>query len=183
MQRQAQPGLHGQPLRLATEDVFYDLLSYGGKGLAYGLTCWAWLCLLFYFITSSDSGSLVIDMIGANGEQDPPLVQRIFWAFTEGCRGHRAAQGLGRRPGRRCWALQAVSVVCGLPFTIMLMYMAHALYIAVPGGGRRPRRESDLDFGIAVCLGIIRRRTRWANGHGGRVLRPRSPRSFRSGRC
>ena len=58
-------------------------------------------------------------------------MQRIFWAFTEGARGVRDAQGLGRRPGRRAPSVRAVSVVCGLPFTIMLMYMAHALYIAV----------------------------------------------------
>merc|ERR1719443_662781 len=109
----------------STEDQFFDLISsYGGKGLAYGLTCWAWLCLLFYFITSSDSGSLVIDMISANGEQDPPLMQRIFWAFTEGCAAIALLAGSQGDPSRALNGVQAVSVVCGLPFTVILMYMS-----------------------------------------------------------
>ena len=117
---------------LDTEDVLFDQLgSYGGRGLSYALTGFAWICLLLYFITSSDSGSLVIDMLGANGEQDPPLMQRIFWAFTEGAAACAMLKGSGGDPERALKALRAVSVVCGLPFTIMLMYMSHALYIAV----------------------------------------------------
>ena len=113
------------------ENMFYDQLSScGGKGMAYGLTGWGWLCLLFYFITSSDSGSLVIDMIGANGEQEPPLAQRIFWAVTEGIAAITLLAASDGDPSRALGGVQAVSVVCGLPFTIVLMYMAHALYIA-----------------------------------------------------
>jgi len=112
-------------------DMFFDLLgSYGGKGLAYGLTGFAWLCLLLYFITSSDSGSLVIDMISANGEQEPPLVQRIFWACTEGGAAIALLKGSQGDPNRALRSVQAVSIVCGLPFTVVLMYMCHALYIA-----------------------------------------------------
>ena len=138
---------------LSTEDVLFDQLgSYGGRGLSYALTGFAWLCLLLYFITSSDSGSLVIDMLGANGEQDPPLVQRIFWAFTEGAAACAMLKGSGGDPNRALRALQAVSVVCGLPFTIMLMYMAHALYIAVlEEAGDLDENRTDFR---TVCLGI-----------------------------
>ena len=137
----------------STEDRFFDLLSsYGGKGLAYGLTGFAWLCLLFYFITSSDSGSLVIDMIGANGEQEPPLVQRIFWALTEGFAAIALLKGSQGNPDRALGGVQAVSVVCGLPFTVVLMYMAHALYIACL------EEAGDLDEARpswrTVCLGL-----------------------------
>merc|ERR1719271_2418 len=117
---------------LATEDVLFDQLgSYGGRGLSYALTGFAWLCLLLYFITSSDSGSLVIDMLGANGEQDPPIPQRVFWAFTEGAAAIALIVGAGGDPDRSLDSLQAVSVVAWLPFTIVLMYMVHALWIAV----------------------------------------------------
>ena len=137
----------------STEDQFFDLISsYGGKGLAYGLTCWAWLCLLFYFITSSDSGSLVIDMISANGEQDPPLMQRIFWAFTEGCAAIALLAGSQGDPSRALNGVQAVSVVCGLPFTVILMYMSHALYLCCL------EEAGDLDENRpswrTVCLGL-----------------------------
>ena len=37
-----------------------------------------------YFITSSDSGSYVDDVLAAQGLPNPPLIQKIFWAFTEG---------------------------------------------------------------------------------------------------
>ena len=138
---------------LGMEDMFYDMLSsYGGRGLAYGLTGFAWLSLLFYFITSSDSGSLVIDMIGANGEQEPPLVQRIFWALTEGFAAIALLKGSQGNPDRALGGVQAVSVVCGLPFTVVLMYMAHALYIACL------EEAGDLDEARpswrTVCLGL-----------------------------
>ena len=42
------------------------------------------ISLVLYFVTSSDSGSLVIDCLSANGHPDPPVIQRIFWAVTEG---------------------------------------------------------------------------------------------------
>ena len=37
-----------------------------------------------YFVTSSDSGSLVIDCLTSNGDPDPPKIQRVFWAMMEG---------------------------------------------------------------------------------------------------
>eukprot|EP00494_Astrolonche_serrata_P025854 UN26115 len=42
------------------------------------------IAIVTYFVTSSDSGSHVIDMMCCNGEEDPPMVQRIFWALSEG---------------------------------------------------------------------------------------------------
>ncbi len=49
---------------------FLSIISLGG--------------IILYFVTSSDSGSLVIDSLSANGHLDPPVSQRIFWALTEG---------------------------------------------------------------------------------------------------
>ncbi|KAH8045762.1 BCCT, betaine/carnitine/choline family transporter [Aureococcus anophagefferens] len=99
--------------------------------LSYALTGYSWICLLLYFITSSDSGSFVIDILAANGDPDPPLFQRVLWAITEGAAATALLKGGGGDPDRGLKALQAVSVVSGLPFTIVLMYMSHALYIAV----------------------------------------------------
>ena len=42
------------------------------------------IAIILYFVTSSDSGSLVIDCLSANGDPDPPVPQRVFWALTEG---------------------------------------------------------------------------------------------------
>jgi len=40
--------------------------------------------VLVFFVTSSDSGSLVIDSITAGGKLDAPVPQRIYWACMEG---------------------------------------------------------------------------------------------------
>lgn len=42
------------------------------------------LGIILYFVTSSDSGSLVIDCLSSNGDPDPPRLQRVFWALMEG---------------------------------------------------------------------------------------------------
>merc|ERR1719291_942197 len=68
-----------------TADMLFDILSaYGPRGFSDLLSCVALACLVLYFVTSSDSGSLVVDILSANGHPDPPMFQRIFWSFTEG---------------------------------------------------------------------------------------------------
>ena len=54
--------------------------------------------MIVFFVTSSDSGSLVIDTITAGGKTDGPLPQRVFWCVFEGLGGDRAAAW--RRSGR-----------------------------------------------------------------------------------
>ena len=67
-----------------SSQMFFDVLQqYGGnlEGFLFGLSM---ATIVLYFVTSSDSGSLVIDCLSANGSPEPPIVQRIFWALTEG---------------------------------------------------------------------------------------------------
>ncbi|MFW5706451.1 MAG: BCCT family transporter [Bacteroidota bacterium] len=74
-----------------------------------------------FFVTSSDSGSLVIDSLTAGGKLDAPVAQRIFWALTEG--GVAAVLLIGGGLG----ALQTASIITGLPFTIILIIMTYSL--------------------------------------------------------
>ncbi len=74
-----------------------------------------------FFITSSDSGSLVIDSLTAGGKLDAPVTQRVFWALTEG--GVAAVLLIGGGLG----ALQTAAITTGLPFTIILLLMAYSL--------------------------------------------------------
>ena len=39
---------------------------------------------IVFFITSSDSGPLIIDLIAAGGKIDTPVLQRVFWCTVEG---------------------------------------------------------------------------------------------------
>ena len=74
-----------------------------------------------FFVTSSDSGSLVIDSITAGGKLDAPVGQRIFWAQTEGAVA--AVLLLGGGLG----ALQTAAITTGLPFAGVLLVMCYSL--------------------------------------------------------
>jgi choline/glycine/proline betaine transport protein len=75
-----------------------------------------------FFVTSSDSGSLVIDIITAGGNPEPPKVQRIFWALLEGLVAGALLIGGG------LVALQTAAITTGLPFAIVLLGMCYALH-------------------------------------------------------
>lgn len=75
-----------------------------------------------FFITSSDSGSLVIDSITSGGKLDAPVGQRIFWALSEGAVAATLLLGGGLA------ALQTAAITTGLPFTIILFVMCFSLY-------------------------------------------------------
>lgn len=80
------------------------------------------LLVTSFFITSSDSGSLVIDSITSGGKLDAPVGQRIFWALTEG--GVAAVLLIGGGLG----ALQTAAITTGLPFALVLLVMCYSLY-------------------------------------------------------
>ncbi|GGB34315.1 choline transporter [Oceanisphaera marina] len=71
--------------------------------------------IITFFVTSSDSGSLVIDSLASGGAQYTPVWQRVFWATTEGvvAAALLLAGGLG--------ALQTASIVSALPFAIIML--------------------------------------------------------------
>ncbi|WP_150909576.1 BCCT family transporter [Marinobacter halotolerans] len=81
--------------------------------------------VLVFFVTSSDSGSLVIDSITSGGKIDAPKTQRVFWAVSEG-----AIAGVLLFVGgdNALNALQAGSVSVGLPFTFVLLAMCYSLF-------------------------------------------------------
>ena len=84
--------------------------------------------VLVFFITSSDSGSLVIDSITAGGKIDAPVPQRIFWATVEGA---IAAALLWIGGTQAIEALQAGAVSTGLPFTFVLLLMCVSLLLGL----------------------------------------------------
>jgi BCCT family betaine/carnitine transporter len=75
-----------------------------------------------FFVTSSDSGSLVIDTITAGGKVDAPVAQRVFWATFEGIVAIVLLIGGG------LGALQAAAVATGVPFAALLLLMIWSTY-------------------------------------------------------
>jgi BCCT family betaine/carnitine transporter len=80
------------------------------------------ILVIVFFVTSSDSGSLVIDTITAGGKTDAPVAQRVFWAILEG------AVAIVLLVGGGLAALQAAAVTTGLPFAVILLVMCYSLF-------------------------------------------------------
>ena len=78
-----------------------------------------------FFVTSSDSGSLVVDHLTSGGKHDVPRVQRIFWASAEGVVAATLLVGGGLT------ALQTASITTGLPFAVILLVMVYTVYLGL----------------------------------------------------
>ena len=79
------------------------------------------LLVAVFFITSSDSGSLVVDTIAAGGVTDAPVWQRIYWCALEGfvAAALLLAGGLG--------ALQTMTLIAALPFAVIMIFLTVGL--------------------------------------------------------
>ncbi len=84
--------------------------------------------VLVFFVTSSDSGSLVIDTITAGGKLEAPVAQRIFWAVAEGFIALALLYGGGSAALK---SLQAGAVSTGLPFIFVLLIMCISLLLGL----------------------------------------------------
>ncbi len=115
----------------------YSNLGYGGfetlgmfvmlnqypLGVVSGLI--ATLLVVTFFVTSSDSGSLVIDHLTSGGKHDVPKTQRVFWAVTEGGVAAVLLVGGGLT------ALQTAAITTGLPFAAILTLMCYTVYLGL----------------------------------------------------
>ena len=112
--------------RMVEQFPFSPLLSLAGIVL-----------VLVFFVTSSDSGSLVVDTITAGGKQDVPTGQRVFWATLEGV---VAAVLLLVGGTGALDALRAMTVSTGLPFTLVLLAMCYSIWVGLWAAVRESRR-------------------------------------------
>ncbi len=78
--------------------------------------------IAIFFVTSADSGSLVVDTITAGGKMDAPVRQRVFWCVLVGLVAIVLLLGGGMS------SLQALAISVGLPFCIILLLMCASLY-------------------------------------------------------
>eukprot|EP00397_Hematodinium_sp_SG-2012_P004023 GEMP01004034.1.p1 GENE.GEMP01004034.1~~GEMP01004034.1.p1 ORF type:complete len:789 (+),score=117.18 GEMP01004034.1:487-2853(+) len=100
------------------------------------------VAIVLYFVTSADSGSLVIDSLCANGNEQNPALQKIYWSCTQGAAataliyvGFKTYEDGGDTSEvdaskRALEALQAASLCSGLPYTILLCFMCVSLWKA-----------------------------------------------------
>jgi len=75
-----------------------------------------------FFVTSSDSGSFVVDTLTSGGRHDAPKGQKIFWACMEGFIAAVLLIGGGLT------ALQTATILTGLPFSLIIIVMSVSFY-------------------------------------------------------
>lgn len=105
---------------------FYDLLPWSTF-----LSVITVFLIITFFVTSSDSGSLVVDSLASGGAHETPIWQRVFWASLEGVIASTLllAGGLS--------ALQTMSILAALPFAIIMLLAALGLWRALVIEGHR----------------------------------------------
>jgi len=97
--------------------------------------------VLIFFVTSSDSGSLVVDSITSGGKLHAPVPQRIFWAIMEGSIAIVLLYGGG---AQALQALQAGTISVGLPFALVLLVCCFSLWKGLSEDSRTLRKlETD----------------------------------------
>jgi choline/glycine/proline betaine transport protein len=79
--------------------------------------------VVIFFVTSSDSGSLVVDHLTSGGKLHSPTPQRVFWAVMEGIIAAVLLIGGGLA------TLQTAAVSTGLPFALVLLISVYSLYV------------------------------------------------------
>jgi len=115
----------------------YPLLTRILPGI---LSVLATLLVVSYFVTSSDSGSLVVDKITSGGKLKSPVRQRVLWACLEGL----LATTLLLIGGEMALdALQAAVISSGLPLAVMLSVMTVSLIKGIQESKRKQRQIRD----------------------------------------
>lgn len=103
--------------------AMFALLNQFPLGAVSGLL--ATLLVITFFVTSSDSGSLVVDHLTSGGKHDVPRTQRIFWAVAEGAIAATLLIGGGLS------ALQTAAITTGLPFAVVMCLMCYTVYLGL----------------------------------------------------
>ncbi len=101
--------------------VFQTIAGFGYDWLVTPITILTTLLLVSWFVTSSDSGTLVMCTMLSMGDEHPPIKFRVFWGITAG-----VVAGVLMLAGGLS-ALQTASIVAGLPIAVALLLMGYGV--------------------------------------------------------
>lgn len=111
-------GLIAADGKVSSTNALFQLLD--GLPAAKLLAIAAMVLIVVFFVTSSDSGSFVVDMLSSGGNPNPPIWSRVFWGVMEGTIAAAllvaGSGGLG--------ALQMMAILSAAPFSIVMILMA-----------------------------------------------------------
>ncbi|MBD0841210.1 BCCT family transporter [Streptomyces sp. TRM68416] len=116
-------GLVGEDGAVGTDSALFQLLDTLPGG-AFVAGC-ALLLIVLFFVTSSDSGSYVVDVLASGGNPEPPLWSRVFWCAAEGAVAVAllVASGTGTSS---LSTLQTAAIITALPFSLVMIGMCVA---------------------------------------------------------
>jgi choline/glycine/proline betaine transport protein len=121
-----------------TGALFQVLDTLPGAGV---LSVAAIILVIIFFVTSSDSGSFVVDMLASGGDPHPPVWSRVLWAVLEGA----VAIALLLAGGGGLSALQTAAILLALPFSLVMIAMVISTAKALlRENGRMERAERSL---------------------------------------
>jgi len=107
-------------------DMWMDMISsFFGFGTI--MMVISLFCISLYFVTSADSGSLVVDCLASNGSELSPPLQKLYWSVSVGAAA-TALLVVGQKDALDC--LQAASICSGLPYSILVCFMCASLWRA-----------------------------------------------------
>ena len=101
--------------------VYQTIAGFGYESLVTPITVLVTVLLVSWFVTSSDSGTLVMCTMLSMGDEHPPVKFRLFWGITSG-----VVAGVLMLAGGLS-ALQTASIVAGLPIAIILLFMGYGM--------------------------------------------------------
>jgi len=154
-------GLIGQDGSVPTDTALFELLDgLPAGGLLSGL---AIVLIIVFFVTSSDSGSYVVDMIATGGDPNPPVWSRAFWGGLEGVIAAvlLVAGGLA--------ALQTMAILVALPFSIVMVLMVWSTSKALIAEQRAIKRSREHAFAERIVDHVNGDAELSPNGNGSRA--------------
>ncbi|ERJ12943.1 BCCT family transporter [Haloplasma contractile] len=130
----------------SVEEGLFEMINllhipYFGQVIKTLLSLIGTILVISFFVTSSDSGSLVVDNITSGGKLDSPVPQRVFWACME---GFIAAVLLLIGGATALDTLQTAVIATGLPFAIVLTIMTFLLLGSLQQTYKKQKRIRDV---------------------------------------
>ncbi|WP_318152285.1 BCCT family transporter [Nocardioides hwasunensis] len=114
-------GLVGEDGAVSTDAALFQLIDgLPASGL---LSVVAMLLVVIFFVTSSDSGSFVVDMLASGGDPEPPVWSRVFWGVLEGVIAATLLVAGAVSGGDALGALQTMAILLALPFSLVMIGM------------------------------------------------------------
>ena len=135
------------------EKMWFNMIG-SMRGIGIVLEPFSLMVMIIYFITSADSGALVINGLSSNGNFETSSVQRAFWAIMEGMTA-TALITAGGTTG--ITAVQTMAIMLALPFTIFIGIMCVSTWRAlkITNGDCQAYVQSDFIVGLFDPLGGI----------------------------